>query len=199
MRNLVLAISVGLLAPLIFSCGSPSAPVEQTHFTRADSLTDRYLSLYDSIHKIWNVMINDDNQKIEAMQHLLHEVNVSQPDSNLRSLESRINQLMRMRYTQKSMANRDVISEYDIATDAMLDELLSNVQSRREYSYNKTLQKLVNDIHVANERLVDHRFLYDSVVWSYNKFIEANQEFLRKTDETLKLEKKPTFRMASDQ
>lgn len=200
MRIHLSAIILGLCGPLLLSCGKPSPPPIQAHFTKADSLTDHYLSMYDSIHQVWNVMINDDNQKLNAMHHLIHELSISRPDKaeELKSLEERLSQLMRIRYTQKSMSNADVVNEYDLASRELTDELLTNVEAMKEFSYNKTLQALVRDIRAAESRIHLHRLEYDSVVKGYNHFIETHKEDLHQTDETLVLEKKPVFKAVTE-
>ena len=63
---------------ILFNCGK-KGEMHQTTFTRADSLTDLYLSLQDSMLQSWNIMINDDNQKIKAMHNLLHELMITLP------------------------------------------------------------------------------------------------------------------------
>jgi hypothetical protein len=146
-------------------------------------------------------MINDDNQKLDAMHHLIHELSVSQPEKaeELKSLEERLSQLMRIRYTQKSLSNADVVNEYDVASRQLTDELLAGVEAMKEFSYNKTLQALVRDIRAAESRIHRHRIEYDSVVKGYNHFIELHREDLRQTDETLVLEKKPVFKAVAEE
>jgi hypothetical protein len=202
MRIFLSTILFGFIGPLLINCGTTSttSPVGE-HFTKADSLTEHYLSLQDSVHQIWNIMINDDNERINSMHNILHEMMVSHPDDleTFQSLEERLDQLMRMRYTQKSMSNTDVVSEYDFASTSLISEVLANTQNKKEFSYNKTLQKLVENIQQADARIQYYRFEYDSVVQAYNHFIEANKDYLLQTDETLSLEKKPLFQMVSDQ
>src|SRR5690349_2081552 len=74
----------------------------RTNFTKVDSLTDTYLALQDSMLQIWNIMINDDNQKIDAMGNLIHELKVSNAtdQETIRSYEERLAQLKESRYTQ---------------------------------------------------------------------------------------------------
>jgi uncharacterized membrane protein YheB (UPF0754 family) len=200
MRIILTVILFGFCGALLTNCGNPTPPVG-ADFTRADSLTDHYLSLHDSIHRVWNMMIKDDNQKINAMHHLIHELMVSHPDEleSLKALEERLNQLMRARYTQKSMSNSHVVNEYDLAANEIAAQLLGTTTTKTEFSYNKTLQKLVEEIRQADVRINLSRFEYDSIATTYNAFIDQNREYLKETDETLSLEKKPLFRMASEE
>jgi hypothetical protein len=200
MRIFLSAILFGLCGLSLINCGTPATPPVAADFTKADSLTEYYLSLHDSVLVKWNIMINDDNEKINSLHHLVHELIVSHPENveQLKSLEERLDQLMRMRYTQKTMSNADVVNEYDYASSSLVSVIISNTETQKEYSYNKTLQKLVEDVRGADKRIGHHRLEYDSVVRAYNKFIEENKDYLLQTDETLSLEKKPLFRVVSE-
>jgi hypothetical protein len=202
MRILFIVVLLGCCGTTLLNCGNPpAASADLAHqFTKADSLTDFYLSLQDSLHQVWNIMINDDNQKIESMHNLLHELMVSHPEEldHYKKFEERIGHLMRMRYTQKSMSNTDVIAEYDFASSTLVTELLAAIQSKKEYSYNETLQKLVGNIREADHRILHRRFEYDSIVLQYNRFVDKNKDYLKQTDGSLSVEKKPLFRIVSD-
>jgi hypothetical protein len=184
----------------LWYCGTREKPDETVQFTRVDTLTERFLAYQDSIVGTWNIMINDDNQKIKAMHNLLHELSISHPEERerLKEYEERVNQLVRMRYTQKSMANADVIEEYDFASNSLVSELISLAEAQREFAYNTTLQKLVDQIREAEQRVYTYRAEYDSIVMLYNRFVERNERFLREIDLTSKPEKKPLFQMVSD-
>jgi hypothetical protein len=199
MRILLLAVSFGCIGSAMISCSNSSTPPPHPVFTKADSLTDYYLSLQDSLHLVWNVMMNSENQKIDAMHSLIHEMIITHPDEldQLKVLEERLEQLMRMRYTQKSIANEDVIAEYDFAADALISELTATVQAKKEYSYNRTLQKLVSTIEHSDEKVLFFRNEYDSIVRVFNTFIEKNKGALIQADDSLMLEKKPFFHMVS--
>lgn len=161
---------------------------------------DSYLWLQDSIHDVWNVMINDDNKKIAAMRHLLHELEISnaaEPEM-IKSYEQRLDQLITRRYNQKSMADADLIEEYDFASNSMVTELVSLAESRSEFAYNTTLQKLVDEILAADQRVNNYRDQYDLIAKEFNTFLEANKAFLKDMEESQSLDKKPLFQMASD-
>lgn len=171
-----------------------------THFTHVDSLTEVYLDLQDSLHTAWNLMINDDNQKIKAMHNLLHELKISaQLDpEKVKSLEHRIEQLKRIRYTPKSMSNPDLVAEYDFASNSLVNELISLSEGHTAYAYNTTMQNLVNQIRKAEESIEHYRSDYDAIVVTYNKFILENKDHMREIDHTSKVEKKPQFQMVSE-
>jgi hypothetical protein len=199
MRVLISALSL-VCGFLLIQCSPDSKGPVHEEFTKADSLTEYYLSLHDSLHQIWNTMIHSDNEKIEAMHGLVHELMVSHPEEidRLKSFEEKIDQLLRIRYTQKSLANTDIIAEYDFATQSVLTELIETVRSTSEFSYNKTLQRLVQTIRESNEEMLYHRNEYDSLIHIYNVFVDANKDNLLEMDETISVEKKPSFHMVSE-
>jgi hypothetical protein len=190
-------VSCSMLA--ICSCGDKPRP-ESPHFTKADSLTDTYLQLKDSMLQTWNAMINDDNQKIKAMRNMLHELKVSAPSQRdqYKSYEERLDQLLQSRYTQKSMENTHVIEEYDFASNSLVTELISLAESQSQFAYNTTLQKLVETIRMADQRVENYRQEYDRIATSYNRFIDENKSFLKEIDQDTFLEKKPLFQMVAE-
>ena len=180
-------------------CGQKNKPDSQPYFTKTDSLTEIYLSFQDSLHKRWNIMINDDNQKITSMHSLLHELIVTHPENaeQYTALEERLEQLSRMRYTQKSMINGHVVEEYDFASNALIMELVTSAESLKEYSYNSTMQKLVDRILTADHNMLYYRISYDSIVAQFNSFVDENHGYLEQSELDLKIEKKPLFQMTA--
>jgi hypothetical protein len=198
MRKFVAGLVVPFCAVLLMSCDEKKANSDAT-FTKADSLTDRYLAFQDSMLQSWNVMINDDNQKIKSMHNLLHELLVISTDDRdqLTKYEEQLDQLSRLRYTQKSMGNADVVEEYDFASTTLVRELVSLAETTSGYSQNSTLQKLVEDIRLADERVNNYREDYDLIVNEYNRFIDENKSHLMEANRGDSLEKKYLFQMVS--
>jgi hypothetical protein len=182
----------------VMNCGK-RAEMEQPTFTKADSLTDLYLSLQDSMLLSWNLMINDDNQKIEAMHNLLHELMVTSiGDNELHAYEEQLDQLVELRYDQKSLADEDLIEEYDFASNLLVTELISQAESKTEFAYNRTLQKLVEEIRIADQRVNIYRESYDAITSKYNAFLNANRTHLTEISIPDSLELKPLFQMTYD-
>jgi hypothetical protein len=173
---------------------------ESIHFTKADSLTETYLNLKEMMFETWSSMINDDNQKIKAMRNLLHELRVSDPAhrDEFDNYQKRLDQLTGLRYTQKSMANAQVIEEYDFASNSLVTELIALAESQSQFSYNTTLQKLVESIRTAEQRVDNYRVAYDRVASAYNQFLDNNQLLLKEIDPDT-LEKKPLFQMVAEE
>jgi LemA family len=199
MRKIVAGLVVSTCSIVVMSCGEKRADVSDASFTKADSLTDRYLAFQDSMLLSWNVMINDDNQKIRSMHNLLHELLVISTDERdqITKYEEQLEQLIKLRYTQKSMGNADVVEEYDFASTTLVRELISLAETTPEYQKNSTLQKLVDDIRLADERVINYREDYDMIVIGYNQFLDENKSYLEEANRNDTLEKKYLFQMVS--
>lgn len=199
MRTLLFGILLSACS-LLWNCGDKSNTTHDTTFTHQDSLTERYLGLQDSVLKAWNIMIHDDNEKIKTMHNLLHELAVSDPSQQeeLAAFEERLTQLKQSRYTQKTMENADIIEEYDFASNALVIELIALAEGQTTFSDNTTLQKLTDEIRMADQRVNNYRAEYDAVVIAYNNFIEKNKESLKEIDRSNNVEKKPLFQMVSE-
>jgi len=199
--KLLIPASVLLFSVVLIGCGEKKVPTQDTTFTKVDSLTDYYLAIQDSMLQAWNMMTHDDNEKILAMHNLVHELMITNfTDKDiLTSYEERLDQLKHLRYTQKSMANPDVVEEYDFASNSLVSELISLAESRTEFTYNTTLQKLADDIRSADQRVDSYREEYDIITFHYNRFLDQNNQFLKEIDPNQTFEKKPVFQMVSDQ
>ena len=195
-RISVILFFVGLV---LSNCGKKTE-IHSTTFTKADSLTDLYLSLQDSMLQSWNVMINDDNQKIKAMHNLLHELMITTSDQNdqLHAYEEQLGHLIELRYNQKSMADEDLIEEYDFASNLLVTELITQAESKTEFAYNPILQKLVEEIRVADQRVSLYREAYDAITFKYNTFLEKNRNYLNEITQKDSLELRPLFQMTYD-
>jgi hypothetical protein len=181
---------------VLFNCGKKTEITHPT-FTKADSVTDLYLSLQDSVLQSWNVMINDDNQKIKAMHNLLHElmITTSNQDDQLDAYEEQLEHLIDLRYNQKSMANEDLIEEYDFASNLLVTELITQAESKTEFAYNTTLQKLVEEIRIADQRVNLYREEYDAITFKYNTFLKNNRNYLNEITQNDSIELRPLFQM----
>ena len=181
-------------------CNCEKRPASQTGFTKADSLTETYLALQDTMLQSWNTMIYDDNRKIKTMRYLLHELSVSDPEKRdeLKTYEGRVDELVHMRYDQHSMSNSEMVSEYDFASNSLVTELISLAEAQGEFANNTTLQKLVDSIRAADQRVNNYREEYDVIASRFNRFIERNKGMLNEFDKDSFLEKKPLFQMAAE-
>jgi hypothetical protein len=180
-------------------CCTKRADIYHTTFTKVDSVTDSYLSLQDSVLRSWNIMIHDDNQKIKASRNLLHELQVTSSKDSLGVYEEKLEHLKAMRYDQESMADPAVIEKYDLSSQQLTAELISIAEDRSEFGYNTTLQKLVNEVRIADQRMTLLRLEYDAITKKFNSFLQANKIYLTEISQKDSLELLPLFRpTASD-
>src|SRR5689334_13531313 len=106
-----LGLFVLLGAILGWSC-SEKPGGNRDAFSQEDFATDNYLAYHDSLVHAWNLMMSDDNEKLAALHTLLEELRASGQSEDMNQLsafDERLSQLHRIRYTQKSMGNADVI------------------------------------------------------------------------------------------
>jgi hypothetical protein len=181
-------------------CGCGKKPTTYAEFTKADSLTETYLALQDTMLQVWNTMIHDDNRKINAMHRLLDELGVSHPESidEFAHYEERLNQLVEMRYDQHSMSQSELVSEYDFASNSLVSELVAFAETQPEFASNSTIQKLVDAIRAADQRVNNYRAEYDGTAMRFNRFIERNRDALVEVDIDSAFVKKPLFQMAAE-
>ena len=132
----------------------------------------------------WNVMINDENEKNKAMHQLIHML-LSSPEfekEGLVALEQRLEQLERIRFSQKTISNPHVVEEYDFASNSLISELLSQIESAPDLLTNSKLQSLVDQIKISDQRVALYRSDYDSVASAYNSFLERYKSYLQEID-----------------
>lgn len=168
-------------------------------YTHEDFLTESYLVYHDSIVHAWNMMISDDNEKLTSLHLLITELQTldeSKDQAVLKKFDSRLRQLRHIRYTQKSMANADVIEEYDFASTALVREVLSTAEMSEGFAENVRLQSLVEHIRLAEERIENYRADYDDLINHYNKFLEENRaDLVQLSRDSIK--KKAQFQLVS--
>ncbi len=202
MKSTIYFPGVFMILVTLFSlcCCEKEQKAKQTAFTKADSLTESYLALKDSLLQTWNTMMHDDNRKIKAMQHLLHELAISNPEKQeaLNQYEHRLQNLADSRYDQNSISNTEVVTEYDFASNSLVTELISLAESENEFAYNTTLQKLADDIRASDQRVNNYREDYDFIASEYNRFIVRNRQLLKEIDENPFQDTTPLFQMAAE-
>src|SRR6266850_5194598 len=169
----------------LVACGGKNSNGKGGDFTKIDSLTDTYLMLQDSMLQAWNVMVNDENEKIRSMHGLLHALLPSRhyDKDQLISLEKRLEQLERIRFTQKTMSNPHVVEEYDFASNSLISELISMTESDPDFSNSNELQTLVDRIRIADQRVNIYRADYDTATAEFNAFLEKNKDCVKEIDQ----------------
>jgi hypothetical protein len=180
---------------ILMSCGRSATSNEKTTFTHIDSLTDTYLTLQDTLLHSWNMLVKDEQEKVEAMDNAVHQIlKMAMPEqSQLAGLESRLHQLKQIHITQKSLTNSDVVEEYDFATSSLVSEILTLSQANPSFLQNKTLSELIEKIKSTNQKTASYRTGYDSIAYEFNAFLDRNQSALKDIDKNGTIERMPLF------
>ncbi len=200
---------LGVVAPALFSAllivlgsctGNRSQQIETT-FTAADSLTDKFLQLQDSMLYAWNRLVNDDTRKIRSMHELLHELMTGgdYDQGMLIALEHRLNTLTTLPITQESINNATLVEEYDFTTASLVTELVSLARSHDSFAEDAKLNEMVQDILLIDQRVEANRRYYDGIASGYNRFLENHAQLAAQIGLKTPLTKKPLFEMASEQ
>jgi hypothetical protein len=192
--SFLLTLAVGFV---FLNCKPSAKSGEKESFTKIDSLTDTYLNLQDSMLQAWNVMIQDENEKIQSMHELLHVVMRSSAGDKdeLASIERRLEQLERIRFDQKSMTNPHVVEEYDFESNSLISELVS-ISESGTFS-NDSIAELLDRIKSSDQRVLLYRSDYDNATSEFNEFLDKNKKFLKDIDQS-DPQKRPLFQMASE-
>ena len=197
-----MAVRFSALFLLVMSgimCCAKRGDIYYTTFTKADSVTDTYLSLQDSVLRSWNMMIHDDNQKIKTLRNLLHELQVTTLDDTLNVYTEKLDHLKELRYDEQTMWDRSVIEQYDQVSRQLSNDLISIAEARSEFNYNATLQKLVQEIRVADQRIDLFKSEYDVITTKFNTFLRANRDYLIEIGQKDSLALRPLFQSSSSE
>lgn len=200
MQNKWLLLNLFFLAFVLIHCRKQKeGPV--TEFTRVDSVTHLYLDYKDSLMDAWNLMMHEDNRRIGALKNLIRELqhSGSAPDPQLlQSLAFRTEQLLRIRFTPKTISNYDVVEEYDFAVNSVVSELIALAEASPLYVSSPLMQKLVAEIQESDRLVEEYRHRYDFIASHYNDFLEQYKDLLHEIDKTAAGDKRPLFQLAEE-
>lgn len=198
-ENLILLLFICCAAGWA-SCNNRTSALERNNYTHIDSLTDTYLNLQDSLLIAWNVMAKDENEKLRSIHEVLQAMSSSDSfNKNLvASLEQRLEQVKRIRFNQKTIANPHIVEEYDFASNSLISEIVSLAESNLTFIQKKELQSLIDAIKEADQRVNYFRSDYDFIAQKFNRFLDNHQSHLKEIDQNAVNGKRPLFQMASD-
>ncbi len=187
-----------LLFCALIACKKENTSATSHTFTKADSLTEFYLTLHDSMLRSWNIMTNDDNQKIAAMNSLLKELELTSGGNGaFEDYKHQLDRLTEIRYDRMSLAKADIVEEYDFASNLLVSELISLAETNPDFPYNHKMQQLVDHIRIADQRVNLLREEYDAITARYNAFIRENHHYLTGIAPADSLDLRPLFQMSS--
>lgn len=187
MKNLSL-IGLVVLAAIACSCGSSNTIQEHTRFSKADSLTDAYLVLSDSVLLSWNRIVSNEVDKSRTLQELLEDLdNAHLLTEELReTFDVRIDQLEKIRFTQQNIGDEQVVEDYDLAFQSIVDDIAKIAKTPGSPDANAMFKYL-------QQSALTNRKLYDSLARSFNEFVQANKKALEDIETGRELEAKPVF------
>jgi uncharacterized membrane protein len=195
MNDLAKIIFLGIVVgSTLLGCGRSATSSEKTTFTHTDSLMETYLIYQDTLLHSWNLLIKDEQERLEAMEATLdHLLPISTSETvQLVGLHHRLDQLKQIKITQKTLANPYVIEEYDFACTSLVSELLSIMESNPKIVSDRKLSELLDKIKFTDQHIAIYRLGYDSVAHEFNSFVEKNKNSLKDIDHN-SLEKRPVF------
>jgi len=179
MKSLSL-IGVAALGAIACACGSSNSVHEHTaNFSRADSLTDAYLVLSDSLLLSWNRIVSAEMDKSRALQEIINDLdNASLLSEELReSLQVRMEQLEKIRFTQETVGDEQVVEDYDLAFESLVNDLEKITKDSDEFKF-------------LEKHSILNRMSYDSLANIFNTFVHKNKSMLKEVDH---LDEKPLF------
>lgn len=189
---------------LMFAISCTNHPENKTteaNFSQIDSLRGTFLTIEDSLWHTWNVMINDDNEKIKSLKRLVEEVMYAGGvDSSITTgLLKEVKLLKSRRYTFKTMVDSDLIDEYDAISSSLMDSIITLASDHEEFERNIVMNEMIAEINESQGKILYYRIDYDGVAKIYNQFIEQNQSSMNDIDSKHVRKKLPLFELPAEE
>ena len=182
---------------LIISCKKPSDQKELTEVVM-NSLQLVFTSLKDSVAHCWKKMMVDDDEKLFNLKRLLEEVSFTNDFDQVRfdSLMQMHRELVALRYDYQTMADSDLIDEYDAKTSILIREVSDFARSHPKFENYTLMEQLIIEMNEADNRVLLHRIRYDDFCRQYNQLIETKGQSLDQFASTKDLEKRALFTLS---
>jgi hypothetical protein len=184
MKNLSL-IGAAAVAAIACACSTSNSIHEHTSsFSKADSLTDAYLVLSDSVLQSWNRIVSTEMDKARTLEEIINDLDAASllTDELRESFQVRMEQLERIRFTQESIKDPQAVEDYDIAFKSIVDDLARLTKDDPGQMFGS-----LEEISEIN------RTSYDSLANAFNTFVQKNKAMLKDVDTNNELEVKPLF------
>jgi hypothetical protein len=188
MKNLSL-IGLAAMAIMACACSTTSSSIhEHTTFSKADSLTDAYLVLTDSLLQSWNRIVVNEVDKTRTLQELISDLDNAHllSDESRESFEVRIEQLEKIRFTQHTIDDPQAVEDYDLAFQSIVNDISRLAKSPGSSDANAMVS------HLRKNSIIN-RLSYDSLARSFNEFVTKNKAALKDLDTSTELDAKPVF------
>ncbi|MDN5201129.1 hypothetical protein QQ008_07145 [Fulvivirgaceae bacterium BMA10] len=182
---------IGVLC--ISSCGKKNNTSKAQDEFLADSLRAYINQLNDSIEYAWQVMIEDDDEKISTMKRLLDEVSYtnSYNKETFDSLTAGLEKLRSTRYDINSMIDSKKIDEYDLSANELSNAVIQFAHDHPKFEEYGQMEEFIQEIIDANDRVFHMRNKYDDAASAYNQFIKENRKILSRFN--IEASEKPLF------
>ncbi|MEJ0032079.1 MAG: hypothetical protein WDO15_17645 [Bacteroidota bacterium] len=132
-----------VLAAIACACSTSNSVHEHTaNFSKVDSLTDAYLVLSDSLLLSWNRIVSTEMDKSRTLQEIINDLdNASLLSDELReSFQVRMEQLEKARFTQETVGDEQIVEDYDLAFQSLVNDLESLRKTMRNLSFSRSIQ-----------------------------------------------------------
>ncbi len=194
MRLSILITSL-LLGFLIFSGGC----VRKAKLSRneIDSLSAEYAALLASADTAWNIMMDEDDQKLFYLKRLLKEISYTNLYDTVQyaSLMARLEDLKNIRYDKNTVSDSQLIDKYDSLTIKLVPEIVNFAKSHPRYENYPMWAELIDDILELDNNVLFKRSDYDREAKKFNEYLSRNEEPLMDNLPGLDLNKKPLFQI----
>ena len=183
MKNLSLT-GVTAVAAIACACSTSNSIHEHAStFSKADSLTDVHLVLSDSVLQSWNRIVSTEMDKTRTLQEVIDDLDAATllSDELRESFEVRMEQLEKIRFTQETVGDPQIVEDYDLAFQTLVNDLEKFTKDNGEFKF-------------LQEHSITNRISYDSLARSFNMFIQKNKSMLKEVNtNNTELEAKPLF------
>jgi TolA-binding protein len=152
---------------------------------KIDSLRQTYVSLSDSTDAYWQILIAEEENKLDNMKAILEELS-HEPIVNkerYNSLYGQLQQLYQMQLTAEDLSS-EKIDRYDSASSALKRGIVEYAQNHPDIQSVPMVPSLIDSVEAADQRLLFHRVRYDNYARDYNNFLDGNRDYIRQIDTT---------------
>jgi hypothetical protein len=184
MKNLSL-IGAAAVAAIACACSTSNSIHEHTSsFSKADSLTDAYLVLSDSVLQSWNRIVSTEMDKTRTLEEIINDLDAASllSDELRESFQVRMEQLEKIRFTQESIKDPQAVEDYDVAFKSIVDDIIRLTKDDQEKMFGSLISNSTTN-----------RLSYDRIANTFNAFIQKNKSMLKDVSTNNELESKPLF------
>ena len=189
-------VCIILISIISASCGSSKHNAEQTNFDRIDSLRSHLLTIEDSLLYRWNIMLNDDNERIRSLAKLVKKLrSVDAIDSSqMASIQNELEELKKSRYFMTKMTSEE-IDTFDSVSFALSRKIVQISDSVGLSEKDDWVNDLISSIHAKEGQILLCRIKYDNVAKEHNEFVEIHKDVIDDIDSELHHTVLPLFEL----